>query len=76
MRRKSVDGTVLIVQESRFQVRDDAGVVHQFELSYKAGLEPDQLPALMRDQKRIRVHYDPGENVIGFVAHGIELLDA
>jgi hypothetical protein len=75
MRHKSVDGIVLIVQEGRFQLRDDAGVGHQFELSYKAALEPEQLPPLVREQKRVRVHYESGEDVIGFVARGIELLD-
>jgi hypothetical protein len=75
MRRKSVNGIVLIVQEGRFQLRDDAGVGHQFELSHTAALEADQLPSLMREQTRVRVHYEPGENVIGFVARAIELLD-
>ena len=76
MRRKSIDGTVLIVQESRFQLLDAAGVGHQFELSYKAALEPEQLPSLMREQKRVCVHYEPGENVIGFIARDITFLDS
>ena len=76
MDRTSIEGIVLIVQESRFQLRDVDGVSHQFELSHAAPLEPDQLPPLMRAQTRVRVHYEPGENVIGFVAHDIALLDS
>jgi hypothetical protein len=75
MARKSIDGVILIVQEGRFQLRDFGGVSHQFELSYAAKLEPDQLPPLAHARTRVRVHYEPGENVIGFVARGIDLLD-
>lgn len=73
--RKSIDGVVLIVQEGRFQLMDDDGVGHQFELSYQAALEPEQLPALMRERTPVRVGYDPADNVIGFVAQSIETLN-
>ncbi len=71
---KSMEGIVLIVQEGRFQLRDPMGVSHQFELSWKAALEPEQLAPLQREQARVRVSYEPGENVIGFVARAIERL--
>jgi hypothetical protein len=72
---KSMDGIVTIVQEGRFQLLDPDGISHQFELSYKAPLDPEQLPPLQRDHAPVRVQYAPGENVIGFVAHAIERLD-
>ncbi|MBV8612988.1 MAG: hypothetical protein JOY66_04355 [Acetobacteraceae bacterium] len=71
----SIEGVVTIVQEGRFQLTDRDGVSHQFELSHRAAAEPDQLPPLQRDQARVRVRYEPGENVIGFVARSIERLD-
>lgn len=72
---KSIQGIITIVQESRFQLRDIVGATHQFELSHKAPLEPEQLPPLQHDQAYVRVRYTPGENIIGFVAHEIERLD-
>lgn len=69
---KSMEGIVTITQESRFQLRDLQGVSHQFELSHKAPVEPEQLPPLQREQAHVRVGYEPGENVIGFVARTIE----
>ena len=72
---KFIEGIVTIVQEGRFQLRDPDGATHQFELSHKAPLEPEQLPPLQHDQARVRVAYTPGENIIGFVAHEIERLD-
>lgn len=72
---KTIEGNITIVQEGRFQLRDPDGVFHQFELSHKAPLEPEQLPPLQRDQARVRVRYTAAEDVIGFVAHRIERLD-
>jgi hypothetical protein len=72
---KFIEGNITIVQEGRFQLRDRDGVSHQFELSHKASLEPEQLPLLQHDQAEVRVGYKDGENIIGFVAHRIERLD-
>ncbi len=71
----SIEGIITIVQEGRFSLTDQAGVGHQFELSHRAALEPEQLPPLQRDQARVRVSYTPGENVIGLVAARIDRLD-
>jgi hypothetical protein len=71
----SIEGILTIVQEGRFQLTDQDGVSHQFELSHRSAAEPDQLPPLQREQARVRVRYEPGENVIGFVARSIERLD-
>lgn len=71
----SMQGIVTIVQEGRFELRDDAGVSHTFLLSYKAAAEPEQLPPLQRDQARIRVEYQPAREIIGMLAHSISRLD-
>ncbi len=42
----TMDGVVTVVQESRFQLTDDAGVSHLFILSPDAAAEPDQLAAV------------------------------
>ena len=72
---QSVDGVVTIVQESRFQLRDDLGVSHLFLLSPNALMEPDQLAPLARRQSRVRVRFRTGENVIGRVATRLHLLE-
>ncbi len=72
---QSMEGIVTIVQEGRFCLTDQDGVSHQFELSYRAAAEPDQLPPLQQEQARVRVSYEPGENVIGFIATRIDRLD-
>ena len=66
-----MEGTVTIVQESRFQLTDDRGVGHLFILAPLCGTEPGQLSALQADQSRIRVRYKPAPNMIGNVAQSI-----
>lgn len=72
----TMDGVITIVQESRFQLTDDAGVGHLFTLSPYAAAETDQLPALRFH--RVRVHYDPTDtrarNTIGNIASAVSLL--
>ena len=70
---KIIDGVVTIVQESRFQLADGDGVSHLFVLSYSARAEADQLTDLQRRQARVRVRYTTARNVIGLVAHSVEL---
>ncbi len=72
---ESMEGIITIVQEGRFQLCDADGVSHQFELSHKAAVEPAQLPPLQSEQAHVRVTYEPGENVIGFIVRSIERLD-
>ena len=45
---QSIAGTLLIVQEERFQLLDRDGVGHFFLLGHGSAVEPDQLPALLR----------------------------
>ncbi len=66
-------GTVTIVQESRFQLTDDAGVGHLFTVGHACGTEPGQLANLQRHQSRIRVTYKPAPNTIGNIATSISV---
>ncbi len=68
-----MDGVVTIIQESRFQLLDDAGVGHHFVLAYNAALEPEQLASLL--MRRVRVSYRESRGIIGHEAHSIDLLD-
>jgi hypothetical protein len=72
---RSMTGIVLLVQESRFQLRDDDGVAHMFTLGANAGAEPAQLAALQRGQARIEVRYTPMKNAIGNTASAIYLAE-
>ena len=72
---RTMEGTLIIAQEGRFQLTDFSGVSHLFMLSPTAAAEADQLTALQRRQARLRVTYTPARNVIGNLAQKIELLD-
>jgi len=72
---RTMEGIVTIVQEGRFQLMDDGGVSHLFLLGHKAGAEPEQLPPLQHRQARVRVQYTPARNLIGLIAHSVELAD-
>jgi hypothetical protein len=74
MMPQTMTGTVTIVQESRFQMTDDEGVSHMFMLAPNAAAEPSQLAALQRAQARVRVRFAPARNVIGYLAHSIEII--
>lgn len=71
---KTLEGTVLLVQEGRFMVQTSQGETHLFVLSHRAPLEPQQLPPLQRDHARVRVTYDDAPHVIARTAHAIERL--
>ena len=70
----TMEGTITIVQESRFQMTDDAGASHLFHLSPHAAAEPGQLAPLVARQARVRVKYKAGHNVIAFLAQAIYVL--
>lgn len=72
---RTMEGVVTIVQEGRFQLTDDDGVSHLFLLSHDSAAEPDQLPPLQHRQARVRVHYTPARNLLGLLAHTVELAD-
>ncbi len=68
-----IEGVVTIVQESRFQLTDDAGIGHLFTVGHACGTEPGQLARLQRHQSRIRVKYKPAPNTIGNIALSISV---
>jgi hypothetical protein len=68
-------GTVVIAQESRFQLIDDDGAGHLFILSPAASAEPQQLYGLQERQARVRVSYTNPPRIIGLLAQKIVLLD-
>ena len=70
----TMQGIVTIVQESRFQLTDDAGVAHLFLLGHAAAAESDQLAPLQRSQARVRVRYVQPSNIIGLVAKAVSLI--
>jgi len=71
--RKSIDGTILLVQEGRFMLEAEQGDNHLFVLSPSAQCEPQQLSDANR--KRVRVTYSGASDVIGRVAHSVQLLE-
>ena len=73
---KTMEGIVMIAQESRFQLRDDDGVSHLFILSHATLAEPDQLQPLQHRQARVRVRYTEPRNIIGLVAESVTELAA
>ena len=72
---RSIEGLVIIVQEGRFQLVDDAGVAHLFLLGHAAAADPEQLAPLQREQARVRVTYRPAERLIAHIAERLVLLD-
>lgn len=71
----TMNGTVTIVQEGRFQMTDDDGVSHLFLLSPNAAAETEQLIGLQQRQARVLVRYKPAAKVIGNTATAIYLDD-
>jgi len=71
--RKSIDGTILLVQEGRFMLEAEQGDSHLFVLSPSAQCEPQQLSGASR--KRVRVTFSDARDVIGRVAHSVQLLE-
>ena len=66
-----VCGTVVAVQESRFQLALDNGCRKLFVLAHDAAIEPEQLTALQREQVRLAVTYRRADGLIADEAHAI-----
>lgn len=71
----SIEGRVILAQESRFQLLDRNGVAHHFVLGHKAPLEPEQLPPLQRKQAMVKVHYKKAPDLIAHIAMRIQMLE-
>ena len=53
----SVEGVMILTQESRFKLVGGDGVHRHFTLDHGAAAEPQDLEALVRDGARVRVAY-------------------
>ncbi|MGK7867169.1 hypothetical protein [Falsiroseomonas sp. E2-1-a20] len=70
MTMRSIAGTILVVQESRFRLLTAAGRGLHFLLAHNANLEPQDLPALAH--RRVRVDYEPAPGLRAHIAHALE----
>jgi hypothetical protein len=68
-----MEGVLLLVQEGRFMLETKQGNSHLFILSHSAACEPQQLQAANR--KTVRVTGSAAADLIGYVAHTVELLE-
>lgn len=68
-------GTLVIVQENRFQLLDNNGVGHLFLLHHRSSVDYDQLLPLLHRQ--VRVSYRPAApaQIIANAALRIDLLE-
>ncbi|MGE0225425.1 MAG: hypothetical protein AB7F35_15785 [Acetobacteraceae bacterium] len=57
-------------------LQTDDGDHRLFVLSHRAGLEPQQLAPLQRQQARVRVRYQKARNMIAASALALERLSA
>ncbi len=71
---RTIDGVVTILQESRFQLVDEAGAGHTMVLDSGSSAEPDQLERLAATQARVQVRYSECADVIGLLAHDVAAL--
>jgi hypothetical protein len=72
---QSAEGVITLVQEGRFTLVTDGGRVMHFLLAHDASLEPQDLPPLERDQRRVRVDYTEPSRLIAHVAHTLRTAD-
>ena len=72
---QSVEGAITLVQEGRFAVVTDGGRVMHFLLAHDASLEPQDLPLLKRDQRRVRVDYTESSRLVAHVAHTLRVAE-
>ncbi len=70
---QSVNGRVLMVQESRFRLLRDDGRGLTLVLAPSAAIEPQDLPPLTH--RRVRVAWRAAPGLTGGTAHRLELLD-
>ena len=60
----TVSGVVIVAQENRFQLALDEGGTRIFIVAHDAGIEPDQLAALRREQAHVAVTFRPVDGLI------------
>ena len=72
---QSAEGVIILVQEGRFELVTDGGRVMHFLLAHDAPLEPQDLPPLKRNQRRVRVDYTEPSRLVARVAHTLRTAD-
>lgn len=72
---QSAEGVIILVQEGRFELVTDGGRVMHFILAHDASLEPQDLPPLQRDQRRVQVDYTEPSRLVAHVAHALRSAD-
>lgn len=72
---QSAEGVITLVQEGRFALVTDGGRVMHFLLAHDASLEPQDLPPLRRNQRRVRVDYTDSSRLVAHVAHMLRTAD-
>jgi hypothetical protein len=72
---QSAEGVIIVVQEGRFALVTDGGRVMHFLLAYDAFLEPQDLPPLKRDRRRVRVDFTEPGSPLAHVAHTLRTAD-
>ncbi|GGC64579.1 hypothetical protein GCM10011504_48410 [Siccirubricoccus deserti] len=69
----STEGTILLVQESRFRLLDARGRGRVFVLAAHAPLGPQDLPVLAG--RRVRVEYEQAPGLLAGIARDLWMLD-
>lgn len=72
---QSAEGVITLVQQGRFALVTDGGRVMHFLLAHDASLEPQDLPPLRRNQRRVRVDYTDSSRLVAHVAHMLRTAD-
>jgi hypothetical protein len=72
---QSAEGVITLVQEGRFALVTGSGRVMHFLLAHNASIEPQDLPHLKRDRRRVRVDYTEPSRLVAHVAHALQTAD-
>jgi len=72
---QSAQGVITLVQEGRFTLFIDGGHVMHFLLPHDASLEPQDLPLLKRDRRRVRVDYTEPSRLVAHWARALRTVD-
>ena len=66
---EAVEGIITVTQEGRFKLVTESGQVIDFVLSHANSVEPQDLPSVRRERRRVRVEYTKPARMLAHVAH-------
>jgi hypothetical protein len=72
----TMTGYVTLAQEGRFRLTGEDGVARSFVLGHEAALEPQDLPVLAREQRRVRIHFRNADRLLAGIVSAIEIEEA